>query len=680
MKLSLSWLKNYVSIDMSVDDLVKRLTMAGMEIEHVERQDDNAVLDIEITPNRPDCLSMWGLAREVAAVTGQEADLPRVKALIPPMHRADVSIEDKDACRRYIGIVIRDVHVKHPDAKISHKLESVGMRSISNIVDITNFLLMETGQPMHAFDLDKLAGGKIVVRRARAGETIVTLDGEERKLDPSILVIADAEKPVAIAGIKGGQSAEVTWETKNILLESAYFDPVLVRRTSRKLKLSTDSSYRFERGVDPAMVEVAVHRAAEMVIQMAGGKLHAYRDVQTSARFGQAKTIVIQIANIERRLGCSLTSSQVKTFLKALGCAVKVVKKGSLSVDIPTFRNDLQQEVDFDEEIARLIGYDRLPSTLPAVPLVNIGADPAVVRKRAIRSRCLAQGLDEIVTFSTMPEDVLAKTRIPVGPALLQIVNPLSSEQKIMRPSALPSFLQTVCVNFNNGQKHLRLFEMGKVYGQKQERGTLSVLLTGTSEMDWRQGRKAPYHFYDLKGIVETIIQPSLSAEIVCEKIVAQVPFMDAQQSAMIRVGQDVIGFWGRVSSDVLKAWDIKAKDIWYAEVDLDVLCRPSPSRTYFQALPEYPAIVRDLTVLVKNDTTLQSLRDDIARQKIALLQQPVMFKDEYRGEGVPAGQRALTLSLVYQAPDRTLTDEEVDAVHRRIIQSLADHLGAVQK
>ena len=676
MKLSLHWLKDYVPLKISADDLVTRLTMAGMEIEHVEQLKDDVVLDIEITPNRADCLSLFGLAREVAAVTGQRLNLPKIKAIKIPSRKCDVSIEDKAACPRYIGIVIESVNIKHSEVQTGKRLESVGSRPINNVVDVTNFLLMELGQPMHAFDYDKLEGGKIIVRRATAGESITTLDGEERKLDPSVLVIADAAKPLAIAGIKGGQLAEVTWETKNILLESAYFDPVLVRRTSRKLKLSTDSSYRFERGVDYAMVEGAAHRAMDLILQTSGGKVTAYRDVQASPKSASPRKVTMSLSGLERRLGCAVGSARFRSFLKTLGCGVTQIKKDSFAITVPTFRSDLRREVDFDEEIARLTGYDHIPSTLPAVSFSHIPSDPAVLRKRGIRSLCLAQGMDEIVTFSTMPEEFLSKTGITAGD-LLTITNPLSQEQKMMRPSSLPSFLQVVQTNFNNGRKHLRLFEIGKIYGQKKEQGVLSILLTGAGDVDWRHPAK-PYDFYDLKGVLETIFR---NQEITHAQWSpgAQAAFLDASRYAVISVDGTSIGFAGRMADSILRAWDLKTKDVWFAEINLDWLCRHKQPRKYFQTSSEFPAIVRDVSVAVQDSVTLKQILDDISRHKIEILKAPAL-KDEYRGEGVPAGHRALTLSFTYQSKNKTLTDEEVDKTHSLVVESLINRLGVIQR
>lgn len=676
MKLSLNWLKDYVPLKISADELVTRLTMAGMEIEHVERLKDDVVLDIEITPNRPDCLSLLGLAREVAAVTDQRVNVPKIKTIKAPSRKCDVSIEDKAACSRYIGAVIEGVSIKHSEAQTGKRLEAVGSRPINNVVDVTNFLLMELGQPMHAFDYDKLEGGKIIVRRAKATETITTLDGEERKLDPSVLVIADAAKPLAIAGIKGGQLAEVTWETKNILLESAYFDPVLVRRTSRKLKLSTDSSYRFERGVDYAMVQAAAHRAMELILQTAGGKVTAYRDVQASEKSASPRKVTVSLSGVEHRLGCSVGSDRFRSLLKTLGCGVTQIKKDSFAVMVPTFRSDLRCEVDFDEEIARLTGYDQIPSTLPSVPLTNIPSDPAALCKSKIRSLCLAQGLDEIVTFSTMPEEFLSKTGI-TSSDLLTITNPLSQEQKIMRPSSVPSFLQVVQANFNNGRKHLRLFEIGKIYGQKKEQGVLSVLLTGAADADWRQPAK-PYDFYDLKGVLETIFD-NQEINHAQWSTGAQAAFLDSSRHAAIGVDGTSIGFAGRIADNILRAWDIKTKDVWFAEINLDWLCQRKQARKYFRTPSEFPAIVRDASLAVKDSVTLKQILDDISRHKIEILK-VTELKDEYRGEGIQAGHRALTLSFTYQAKNKTLTDEEVDKVHSLVVESLINRLGVIQR
>ncbi|MCK5581533.1 MAG: phenylalanine--tRNA ligase subunit beta, partial [Candidatus Omnitrophica bacterium] len=382
MKISITWLNDYIKTGVPVDRLIHKLTMAGLEVEKTETVAGDTVLELEITPNRPDCLNMLGMAREVSAILNKTVKKPSLPEIKYPKEKCPVEIVDKEGCTRYIGTVIKDVKVAKAPQAMQQRLAAIGLRPINNIVDITNFCLMETGQPLHAFDYDKLEGGKIIVRRAKKGETIITIDGELRELDPSVLVIADAKRPVAIAGVMGGQETEVTGKTKNILLESAYFDPVLIRRAARKSGLSSDSSYRFERGVDFQMVENGCTRAIALIQELAGGEIEQRQDLCLAKKKKVGKAVTVSLAQINGLLGAALTTTQCKTILKKLEFDV-VSKKGQplpgdrpqiLKVTPPTFRNDIHQAVDVVEEVARVVGYDNLPLSLPHITVSNVPA------------------------------------------------------------------------------------------------------------------------------------------------------------------------------------------------------------------------------------------------------------------------------------------------------------------
>ena len=371
MKLSLHWLKDYVNVSASPDQLAHRLTMAGLEVEKISDVNGQKVFELEITPNRPDCLNIVGLAREVSVIYGKALKFPKAKKFIVPKKKSDVTIADKDLCGRYIGIVIRNVKVGASPQWLKERIESVGMRSINNIVDIANFCLMELGQPLHAFDLDKLDGHKIIVRRAKSGEALFTIDGDEPKLDPSVMVIADDKRPAAIAGIMGGKDTEVSSSTKNILLESAYFDQGAIRRAGRKLGLSSDSSYRFERGVDRDMVLGGALRAAALILELAGGSVDAYADIFPNAKKIQRKAVNVSLAGINALLGAEVSLKRCKFIMEKLGCKVSG-SKSALKVIPPVFRGDLKAEADIAEEVARVIGFDELPFSIPSIKMSNI--------------------------------------------------------------------------------------------------------------------------------------------------------------------------------------------------------------------------------------------------------------------------------------------------------------------
>ncbi|NLE64623.1 MAG: phenylalanine--tRNA ligase subunit beta, partial [Elusimicrobia bacterium] len=477
MKLSLNWLNQYIDHGLSADELAHRMTMAGLEVEHIERVGEDTVFEIEVTPNRPDALSILGLAREVSAIVDKDLKAPEVSDL-EDAGSVDIAIEDAEGCGRYIGTVIEGVSVKASPLDQQKLLGAMGSNGISNIVDITNFVLFEYGQPLHAFDLDKLEGGKIIIRRAKRGEKITTLDGIERALDESILVIADAKKPVAIAGIMGGMATGVTASTRRVILESAYFDLGIVRRASRRLGLTSDAAYRFERGVAFRTVETASNRAADLILKMAGGQIVARRDVVAREVKAARQEIQVSQNDIENLIGASLDAPRCEKILKRLGCIVAPGKK-SLVVIPPHWRGDLKIKEDVIEEVGRVIGYDNLPQSLPRVQAINIPVD---LNREDFFNKAseilVGQGLNQIMTYSLISRAALENVRY-AGTKPVALQNPMSAEQEIMPPTLMPGFLNVAAFNIHRGARDLGLFEVAKRYLPGGERWTLGILLTG---------------------------------------------------------------------------------------------------------------------------------------------------------------------------------------------------------
>ncbi len=674
MKLSLNWLKDYVDPKLSTDELVQRLTMAGLEVEEVHSVGKDTVLDLEITPNRPDCLNTVGLAREISAITAKDLKLPKVKVYKPTKVKVPVTIEDKKDCARYIGTVIKDVQIAASPAHISECINSIGTKAINNAVDITNFVLMEFGQPLHVFDLDKLAGGRIVVRRARAGEKLVTLDGIERKLDPSILVIADAEKPVAIAGIMGGLATSVTASTKNVLLESAHFDLGIVRRGSRTLGLKSDSSYRFERGVDMGGVLTGADRATDLLLELTRGKFVGRNDVGAALKASK-KTIAVSLSGIEALLGTKVSAAQVKGGLKRLGLGVAAGRAGAFKVTVPGFRGDLKQPVDIIEEVARIIGYDNLDMSFPTIQVKNITPDPRPRRIKKIAQRVmLANGFSETINYSLVSQKDLDKSDLGNVPAL-KLYNALSSEFCILRPSVMPSMFRTAALNFNRGQRELKIFEIGKRYTVKDgEKPVLAFLMTGRRREDWRGSSKDANDFNDLKGIVEDFLG-AVGAAVSYEPG----SFYEAIEQgagANIKLNGNVFGTMGRVTPKVLAQWDIKAKDVYFAGICLDALRSVEPKVRKYEAVPEFPGVNRDISIAVKSDLPWARIKDICVRLGGTMLV-GVHLIEEYTGEKIQGGHRGLVFSLTYRSSERTLREEEVNAVHQNILKELTQETGA---
>lgn len=671
MRISLNWLKDYTSVTADFQNLAHRLTMAGLEVEKTERIGTDTVFELEITPNRPDCLNHVGIAREASAIFNKAFKLPKSKAQKIPKKKTDIAITDKNDCSRYIGAVVEGVSIKESPTWMKNYLNAIGLRLVNNVVDITNFCCMEMGQPLHAFDYDKLDGKKIIVRRARDGETITTIDGVERKLESSILVIADSKKPVAIAGIMGGKDTEVTEATKNILLESAYFDPILIRRAARALGLCSDSSYRFERGVDIKGVAVGSGRAVHLIMKYAGGTITAALDLY-SRKSVSGRTITMDKSDIDDLLGTPISLSRCRAILDKLGFKVSA-KKNTLKISIPSFRSDIKQGVDIIEEIARIVGYDALPMSLPLIKATGIPESKNRILREQIANHLTAQGLNEVISYAMTNKKNLEKSNLPVL-NIMKVENPFSAEQEIMRPSLLPSLLSVVALNFNRSQRDLKFFEMGKIYlPDGEEKEILGIISTGRRHQDWREPSKVEIDFYDIKGLVQNTLGLFGMEDISFQP--SQEPFLNGQSARVILSGQKIATL-GNLSSNVLAQWDIKQRNIWYAEVDLSALYRIPKPKIRFQSLPEFPAIIRDVSLAVKKEASFDQIRA-LAIKTIPEFLTEVKFVEQYLGEKIPSGHYAMTISLVYQSPSRTLREEEVNCLHEKFLKNVVEKFNA---
>jgi len=673
MKASVQWLKDYVTFSLPVQKLAHQLTMAGMEVEKIDSVGKDHVLEMEITPNRPDCLNMIGIAREIGAILNKPLKIPKTRKARWPKVKTDISVLDKKGCPRYIGIVIKDVTVQPSPEWLQARLKAIGLRPINNIVDITNFCLMETGQPLHAFDYDILCDKKIIVRRARKGEKILTLDGEDKSLDEDILVIADAKRPVAVAGIMGGEATQVTAKTKNILLESAFFDFALIRRGSRALGLSSDSSYRFERGVDIPGVLSGALRALTLILELAGGSVHAFKDFFPTKHTMKPRHISVSRLQIERLLGEAITAARSKIILKRLGFHVSVKENKTLAVTPPSFRQDVRQPVDVIEEIARIYGYDTIPVTLPAVKYPQMPPDRMRQLKQRVCGILTGAGLNEVITYSLVSKDNLDKTSLG-DLNTIEVMNPLSMDQSLMRPSLLPSLLACASLNLNRGQKNLRFFELGKAYFPSGEKNILGIVLCGLRRADWRDVQKDQVDFYDLKGVVSGLLNSFSGVSIRTEKDPDS--SILGPDNALAYSNKKLLGSMGYVKKDILKAWDIKKNDILYAEIYLDDLLKEiSPARK-FQGLCEYPGITRDVSLAVNKDIPFARVKA-IAQEYGKEILAKITFVEEYLGDKIADDKRGLIFSVFYRSDDRTLTENEVNEVHGAMIDAFQSQLNA---
>ncbi|MFC1480026.1 phenylalanine--tRNA ligase subunit beta [Candidatus Omnitrophota bacterium] len=668
MKLSYEWVKKYVDIDVSAEELARGLTMSGSEVGAMHEEEGDWIMDLEITSNRPDCLNIIGLAREASAVFDKSLRLPvmEVPAAAAPGEgpRLQCLVKNKKLCPRYTARIVSGVQVKEVSANIKKHISALGLRSVNNVVDVTNFCLMETGQPLHAFDLDKITGGKIIIREAAKGERIVTIDGTERELEAGMLVIADSAGPVAIAGIMGGKETEVTETTKNVILESAYFDPISIRKTARVLGLSSDSSYRFERGVDKGMIKAASDRAAALIADETGGKICAFEDV---SGLGEEKTsIEFSIKKAGKILGISLEEEKVKNILKKLGMEPSEERGQRLLVSVPSFREDVKKEIDLVEEVARIYGYDNIPAVITRfVSQVKRKEHSRQVEEK-LHEVLPALGLNEIMTYSLISEAALGKFPATEG-EVVQLKNPLSEEQKIMTPHLLDGMLKAILRNINRGNKDLAFFEIGKIYSRSggkdafRETPALCIGLTGFLRKNWQEGER-PANLYDLKGIIEETL-----GRLKLQVALSPTEVKGLAHSAEVKLldGTGGIGFLGEVSTRNLSEYDIE-QSVYVCQLKLDEVIKKASLVNRYRTVARFPSSSRDISILCDRSLAAGEIYKLISETGEEIIQ-GIELVDVYEGEQIPADKKSLTYSIRYGIDTRTLTDDEVEAVHSRV-------------
>jgi phenylalanyl-tRNA synthetase beta chain len=680
LKILVSWLRDFVDVAASPEEIGETLTLRGFELSSIERANtaqsaSDAVLDFEVTANRPDALSIIGFAREV----GTAYSLP-VKPLVPkPLPSkapspVAVRLDAPDLCPRYAAAVA-DVTIAPSPAWLSSRLQAAGVRPINNVVDVTNYVLLELGQPMHAFDFDKLAGNEIRVRRAAAGERIKTLDGVDRALDSDMLVIADADNPQAVAGVMGGGSSEVSAGTKTIVLESAFFDPKSVRRTSKKLGLKTEASARFERGADVNAAIKGIERAITLLEAVGAG--HARGGVIDEYPTPMAlRKIELRRARIQRLLGVEIADADVERILKGLGFQIRRSNAG-WDVSVPSYRVDVLREVDLIEEAARHFGYDRLPSTFPSLTVPPRGSDLRIERDRRVRRVLLASGCSEAMTFSFIESS--AALRFADESTIVPIGNPLSAQFSVLRPSLLPGLLASVAHNRHRERSDVRLFELGATMTRAGEFRRVGVALTGAGNTaHWSAGRRA-VDFFDVKGLVEAVAA-AVSAQISFHDA-AVPPYLVRGRAAIIALAGRTIGSVGMLAPRIVETAGLSSnEDVYVAELDLDEMLpsgRTPPVAV--KPLPRYPSIARDISVVVDEILPAESVRGTIRAAAPDTLATVREF-DRYKGKGVPEGRVSLSLRLTFRSPDRTMTDAEVDAAMKEILTALKNTHDAVQR
>jgi len=636
----------------------------------------DTVLDIKITPNRPDCLSVIGIARETAALTGEPVQLPDLnydEQGAPIREVVSVEIYDPDLCPRYCASLITGVKIGPSPSWMQQRLLACGMRPISNIVDITNYVMLEYGQPLHAFDFPKLRGGKIIVRRAKAGEVMFSLDGVERTLEHDMLVIADEKEPVAIAGVMGGADSEVTEVTTSILLESANFNHTSIRYTSSNLRLRSEASIRFDKSLSPELTVPALRRATSLLLELAGGQA-ASGIIDVYPGKAEKEPVLLPVEQVSRILGVELPTERILEILGSLGFTSEI--SGTvISVTAPYWRTDIRLSEDLIEEIGRIVGYDELPATTLHGELPQQAPSPLLNIKERISDLLVGCGMQEIITYSLVSQTMLDRID-PENNAALKLANPLTLEQEFLRTSLRGGLLAAFSANARHEENGIRLFEAGKVYFPREndlpeEREMLAGLLGGPrTDHSWHQ-IEGELDFFDAKGILETLLN-RLELKPGFEPVEDR-NLLPGRTAKVIIEGQQ-IGVLGEVHPKLSESFDIPTQPLYLFEIDLQALLPFARAMPRYQPIPRFPGITRDIAVIV--DVGLVASRIESIIRSFPLVAEVALF-DVYSGEQVPQGKKSLAFSISYQSPKRTLTAEEVDRTHQDIIARLEREFGA---
>jgi phenylalanyl-tRNA synthetase beta chain len=673
MKISPAWIRDFVSPTASDRDVAEALTVSGIAIEGYFGEGADQTWEAEITTNRVDAMNHYGVAREVSAI--YDVDLAPIAPKVAESGPADfsIAIEDAEGCARYTARIVRGVKIAPAPAKIAHRLELVDQRSISNVADASNYVLNEIGQPTHAFDLDKLEGGKIIVRRARAGETITTLDGIERKLLPEDLVIADAVKPVALAGVMGGEATMITYSTKNVLIESAWFDPAGIRRTSRRLGMHTDASHRYERGADPGITQTACSRVAELIVASAGGTVS--EEIDVAARTIPQPRIPLASSEVKRILGVEIPPVEIARILHRLGFTVS----GSgpeFAVTVPTWRLDVEREIDLIEEVARIYSYLKIPNTLPSFA-GGVVEQPYARKQAALRSRLLALGYNESLSSTFIPQEDARffSTNRAAASEPVRIANPLSEEASFMRTSLVPGLLLQAAYNLNRGNKDVRLFEAGHVYAmqgeQVDEHNSLAWVATGAAQEASVHGKPEPLNFFHLKGDIAQLLA-AFDAPVTFDRTVPTWLHPGRAARAVVADGSpsgQTVAIFGQLHPEVAAARRLK-QDVWVAEIFIPALYQLALRQPTYTPISKYPAVERDFSFVLPEGLEFESLRQKLSDLAIPELT-AIIAAETFRGGSLAAGTYSFLLRVRFQSSERTLRDDEVANWAQQIVKAV---------
>ncbi len=681
MDFSVRWLRKYVETKLDADGIAEVLTDQGLTVDEIRRDKDVVVLDIDVTTNRPDAMNYLGLARELAT-SGNGTMIPVPQPSFTETgtvtgENVAVEVQAPDLCGRYVARYIRNVKIGPSPEWMQALLLEAGIRPISNVVDITNYVLWELGHPLHAFDSRFLNGNRIVVRRAVKDETMVTLDGTERKLLTNDLVIADGERPVALAGIMGGENSEIREDTTDIVIESAWFHPVCIRKTSRRLAIHTDSSHRFERGADIGIALKAANRAADLIVQYAGGEV-APEPIDAYSEPWKAPELLLKAGSLKRILGLEMEMDFVTKTLEGLGFVKLKENSGDTLWQVPSNRMDVTREIDLIEEVARMYGYNRMPATLPGVKSPGRVTPPVESGLNQIASVFTAGGFHEAITYSfCSPADNLAFR--PDLQEMVRISNPLGENTSVMRTSILATLTSVVALNLKRGNLALKLFETGRTYlpkgKQPDERLTMAaVAVKGVQYRAWN-GQEIVADEFNLKGLLSRCQQKILGKLPIaygeCDS-----PGFNPDISAALVLNNRTIGYLGQLSDEVLTHFGI-AYPLVALELDLTDFVQESRLAVRFRPFSMMPSTGRDSAFLLDRNIRYSEIESFLKNLDVPYLKNVRLF-DRYEGKGVPAGKVSIAINFVFQSDDQTLNNEEINELHQKMVAAFIDKFGAV--
>ena len=665
MKILANWIRDFVTVSDDDRKIAERLTESGIGVEGFYNEGPDLAYEAEITTNRPDAMNHYGVAREVSAI--YDVDLKPITPKLSEKKGPDlpILIEDAEGCARYTARVVRGVKIAPSPANVARRLELIDQRPINNVADASNYVLNEMGHPTHAFDLDTLEGGKIIVRRAKAGETIKTLDGEIRKLAPEDLVIADAVKPVAIAGVMGGYDTMITERTRNVLIESAWFDPASVRRTSKRLGMHTDASHRFERGADYGATPLACARVAELIVQTAGGQVE--QEIDAVAGKVSRPELTLHVSEVKRHLGTEVPPQEIARILTRLGFGAKSSTNATFTVRVPTWRLDVDREIDLIEEVARIYGYNKFPNTLPSFAGAVVELPDA--RKQArVRETLLALRYNETLSSTFIPID---EGKQFGAPNAVRLENPLSEEAAYMRTSLLPGLVDQVGYNLNRGNTDVRLFEHGHIFessGDKvDERLSVAFVATGTAEPFSVEKKPRTYSFFDIKGDVEDLVGQFDAKNVYFDAHTT--PWLHPGRSARVVVDGTTVARFGQLHPELAGTRKLK-QEVYVGEILLDRLYQRRLREPHYKPIPRFPSVQRDFSFVFAATVVFERMRSAIGALAIPELQ-TFSPAEVFRGGKLAPGTYSVLLRAEFQAPDRTLTDDEVAAWSQQIIEAL---------